>query len=435
MDTTPKTWRLRVELDDSPGALARVTIRLADRDCNVLALSVLPVPGGVIDELVVRAGPGLLPADLVAAVRAEGGRCVGITAADMRDLVDAPTAALRAAGHAMRDPGAVCDALRAVLAADSVTVLPPDSATLPHSATLPTSAPPTGSTPPTAPFPDSAVIRSQRTEDNREVASTVRGAFSDDHALRSSENGSRTVDFQATEPPPAEQRPSNTARLVTKSGVVVQARRGWSPFTQVELARGQALIDLLSDGGVVMPQSTALLTDDGMAVVLRPGRAGDEEALAGLHSRCSMGTLFNRYHSGVRTVPRRLLHRLLSPPRGTTVVAQCADRVVAMGQLIPMSDPHGAEVSLLVEDGWQGRGVGTGLLGALAGAARADGRRELVGWCLPAETGLLRTAARAGLPTSVRREDGLLRVSITPDRFPIPGPGRLGSASRQIASG
>jgi GNAT superfamily N-acetyltransferase len=377
MDTTPKTWRLRVELDDSPGALARVTIRLADRDCNVLSLSVIPVPGGVIDELVVRAGPGLLPADLVAAVRAEGGRCVGITAADMRDLVDPPTAALRAAGHAMRDPGAVCDALRAVLAADSVVVLPEDA------------------------------------PDAREVAS---------------------IDFQATEQPSAEQRPSNTARLVTKGGLVVLARRGWSPFTQVELARGQALIDLLSDEGVAMPRSTALLTDDGMAVVLRPGRAGDEEAVAELHSRCSMGTLFNRYHSGTRTVPRRWLHRLLSPPRGTTVVAQCADRVVAMGQLIPMSDPRSAEVSLLVEDEWQGRGVGTGLLAALAGAARADGRLELVGWCLPAETGLLRTAARAGLPTTVRREDGLLRVSITTGRPEVAGPSRRESASRQIAS-
>ncbi|MFD0207206.1 MULTISPECIES: GNAT family N-acetyltransferase [Saccharothrix] len=356
MDTTPKTWRLRVELDDSPGALARVTVRLAHQDCNVLALSVMPVPGGVLDELVVQAGPGVLPADLVDAVRAEGGRCVGITAADVRDLVDAPTAALRAAARALRDPSTVAEALRTVLGADSVTLEP-------------------------------------------------------------------------TEPPvhdPAPDHPRDCGAAAIK--------RGWAPFTQVELARGQALLDLLAAHGVTTPQPTALLTDDGMALVLRPGRAGDEDAVAELHSRCSMGTLFNRYHSGVRTVPRRWLHRLLSPPRGTTVVAQCADRVVALGQLIPMSTPDSAEVSLLVEDGWQGRGVGTALLGALAGAARADGRRELVGWCLPAETGLVRTAARAGLPTSVRREDGLLRVSIATEASRVTGPGPVESASRQVAS-
>ncbi|MFJ6672689.1 GNAT family N-acetyltransferase [Actinosynnema sp. NPDC091369] len=364
MDTTPKTWRLRVELDDSPGALARVTIRLADRDCNVLALSVIPVPGGVLDELVVQAGPGLLPADLVAAVRAEGGRCVGITAADLHDLVDAPTAALRAAALALHDPNAIAEALRVVMGADSVVITPT----------------PTPAT-------------------------------------------DREVSFQATSPATSEAAQSYAVR------------RGWSSFTQVERARGQALIDLLAARGVAAPQPTALLTDDGMALVLRPGHAGDEEAVAGLHSRCSMGTLFHRYHAGVRTVPRRWLHRLLSPPRGSTVVAQCADRVVALGQLIPMSTPDAAEVSLLVEDEWQGRGVGTALLGALAGAARAAGRRELVGWCLPAETGLVRTAARAGLPTSVRREDGLLRVSIATGGPRVTGPGRLESASRQVASG
>ncbi len=330
MDSTPKTWRLRVELDDSPGALARVTVRLADRDCNVLALSVIPVPGGVVDELVVRAAPGLLPADLVATVRAEGGRCVGITPADLRDLVDAPTAALRAAGHALRLPGTLCDALRVVLGADSVAA--------------------------------------------------VDVPVDNDHQ----------------------------ARLVTRDGTALVARRGWAPFTEVELARAEALIDLL--GAAPMP--VPLLTEDGMALVLRAGRPADADAVADLHTRCSMTTLFNRYHSGMRTLPRRWLHRLLTPPRGTTVLAQCADRVVAMGQLIPMSTPDSAEVSLLVEDAWQGRGVGTGVLLALARTARAAGHGELVGWCLPAETGLVRTAARAGLAVSTRREDGLLRVSL-----------------------
>ncbi|MFT7838147.1 GNAT family N-acetyltransferase [Saccharothrix sp. BKS2] len=362
MEPTPKTWRLRVELDDSPGALARVTVRLAGRDCNVLALSVIPVPGGVVDELVVRAAPGLLPADLVAEVRAEGGRCAGITAADVRDLVDAPTAALRAAGQAVRDPATACEALRVVLAADSVVVVP-------------------GS----ADDPDDP----------------------DEHH----------------------------ARLVAGNGVVVVARRGWAPFAQVELARARALLDLLATGGVPVPQPAALLTDDGMALVLRPGRTGDEDAVADLHARCSMGTLFNRYHAGMRTVPRRWLHRLLSPPRGTTTVAQCADRVVALGQLLPMSTPDSAEVSLLVEDAWQGRGVGTALLGALARAARAAGHRELVGWCLPAESGLTRTATRAGLAHSSRREDGLLRVSISTGHADITGPVQSESASRQVASG
>lgn len=319
------TWRMRFELSDSPGALARVTVRLAAADCNVLALHVIPVPGGVLDEIVVRAGEGVLPADLVDAVRSEGAKCVGITSADVRDLVDEPTAALRAAKTALADPSRTAEALRQVLSADSVT-----------------------------------------------------------HGT-------------------AEEGQAQFGDLV--------ARRGWSRFTQVELTRAQALLDVVD---APVHSLRGALSDDGVAFVLRPGTGDDEDAVAGLHSRCSMRTLFNRYHSGMRTLPRRWLHRLLNPPRGTTVLAQCADQVVALGQLIQTGTPDCAEISLLVEDAWQRRGVGTALLSALASDARAAGYTEMVAWCLPTETSLMRTAARAGLETTTRREDGLLRVSIAP---------------------
>ncbi|MGW4209992.1 GNAT family N-acetyltransferase [Lentzea sp. NPDC004789] len=319
------TWRMRFELSDSPGALARVTVRLASADCNVLALHVIPVPGGVLDEIVVQAGEGVLPADLVDAVRSEGAKRVRITGADVRDLVDEPTAALRAAKMALMDPDKTAEALRQVLAADSVT-------------------------------------HGEAAEDQVQLGDLV-------------------------------------------------ARRGWARFTQVELARAQALLDLVEAPAHAI---RGILSDDGVALVLRPGVAADEEAVAGLHSRCSMKTLFNRYHSGMRTVPRRWLHRLLNPPRGTTILAQCADQVVALGQLIHTGTPDCAEISLLVEDAWQHRGVGTALLSALASDARAAGCSELVAWCLPSETALVRAAARAGLPTTTRREDGLLRVSIAP---------------------
>lgn len=319
------TWRMRFELSDSPGALARVTVRLAAADCNVLALHVIPVPGGVLDEIVVRAGEGVLPADLVEAVRGEGAKCVGITSADLRDLVDEPTAALRAAKMALADPGRTAEALRQVLSADAVT-----------------------------------------------------------HG----EAGEGQVQLGD-----------------------MAVRRGWARFTQVELARAQALLDLVD---APAPALRGVLSDDDVALVLRPGTGSDEDDVADLHARCSMRTMFNRYHSGMRTVPRRWLHRLLNPPRGTTVLVQCADQVVALGQLIQTGTPDCAEISLLVEDAWQRRGVGTALLGALASDARAAGYAELVAWCLPSETALVRTAARAGLQTTTRREDGLLRVSIAP---------------------
>ncbi|MEU0885104.1 GNAT family N-acetyltransferase [Lentzea sp. NPDC005914] len=335
------TWRMRIEISDSPGALARVTVRLAAADCNVLALHVIPVPGGVLDEIVVKAGEGVLPADLVDAVRSEGGKCVGITGADVKDLVDEPTAVLRAARMALTDPDQTAEALRQVLAADAVTY-------------------------------------------------------------------GEAADGQV------------------QLGDMV-ARRGWARFTQVELARAHALLDLLA---APAPAVRGMLSDDGAALVLRPGTSADEDAVADLHTRCSMRTLFNRYHSGMRTVPRRWLHRLLNPPRGTTIIAQCADQAVALGQLIHTGTSDCAEISLLVEDAWQRRGVGAALLGALASDARAAGYTELVAWCLPSESALVRTAARAGLPATTRREDGLLRVSIAPRGRALKTPIATGMAEK-----
>ena len=344
MDVPPRTWLLRVELDDRPGALARVTTRLAARDCNVLGLAVLPVPGGVVDELVVRTPDGVGPATLVADIRAEGGRCVGLTPADLRSLVDPTTAALRAVARMLDDPAAVADAVRTVLAADSAGFEPGGS-----------------------------TVSTESTE--------------------SAENGHRLA-------------------LDTGDGEALVARRGWAPFTDVEVARVAALGEVLAAAALPARAPAAVLTTDGAGIVLRGATAADAEAVTSLHHRCSARTLFARYHAGVRTLPRRLLHRLLSPPRGTTVLALCGTAVVGIGQLIRTTTPDEAEISLLIEDDWQGRGLGTAMLRRLATLARAAGHREIIAWCLPSELAFARTAAGAGLPMSVRREADLLRISL-----------------------
>lgn len=157
----------------------------------------------------------------------------------------------------------------------------------------------------------------------------------------------------------------------------------------------------------------AVTCEDGATVVLRQGEPRDASAVADLHGRCSANTLYHRYHTGMRTVPRRWLHRLLLPPRGLSVLAVCGREVVALGQLIPLPEGDSAEVSLLVEDAWQGNGLGSALLNRLAVTARARGYRELSVLCLPGEDGVRRTASRAGLrPADTLDPNGVLRISM-----------------------
>jgi GNAT superfamily N-acetyltransferase len=114
----------------------------------------------------------------------------------------------------------------------------------------------------------------------------------------------------------------------------------------------------------------------------------------------------------MRTLPRRLLHRLLTPPRGTTVLALCGGEVVGLAQLIRTTSPAEAEISVLVEDEWQGRGLGTAMIRRLATVARAAGHQELVAWCLPGELAFANAANGSGLPLSVRREDDMMRIAM-----------------------
>lgn len=334
-------WRLRISMEDHPGALARVAIRLADLECNILGFSVLPVPGGVLDEIVIRPAAGLTRAHVARAIRDEGCECLGITDATVEELVDVSTASLAAASRVIGDPSALADTVRQLLSADMVTIVPEGE------------------------------------------ANTAR-----------KENGHRAV-------------------FDVDGGRAIVARRMWAPFVQLELSRVQALLGLLGAVRANVAGPVVVTCADGATVVLREGEPRDAGAIRDLHGRCSMRTLYHRYHTGMRTVPRRWLHRLLLPPRGLSVLAVCGRDVVALGQLIPLPEGDRAEISLLVEDSWQRNGLGSALLRRLGVLAVARGYRELTALCLPGEDGVRRAALRAGLrPADTTDDDGVLRISM-----------------------
>lgn len=339
--STASAWRIRVRMDDRPGTLARIAIRLADLECNILGLSVLPVPGGVLDEIVLRPATGLPRQLVIDAIREEGCECSAIVDADLTELVDPAAATLTAAKLAVEEPGGLAEVLRGVLAADIVTKVP------------------------------------------------------------------------SIEANPARTEGGHRAVFPVGDGTAFVARRRWSPFVELELSRAIALIRLMTAVRDNVTGPIVLDRPDGAAVVLRKGVPGDAEAVSALHQRCSMTTLFHRYHTGLRTVPRRWLHRLLMPPRGVSLLAVCGRDVVGFGQLIPAADGGAAEVSLLIEDSWQRQGIGTALLARLAVLATAKGERELTAVCLPGDDSLFRTAARAGLRSErVPGDSGTLRFRL-----------------------
>lgn len=368
---TGRTWRVRARLADRPGTLATLATHLGKHGCNLLSVAVLPVAGDanapeetatVVDELVLHAPATLTEEELTRLVEAHGGRCVGISSASVRDLVDAQTTVLRAASDALSGASTAYEALRRVLGADWVRPLADDG-----DLDLPAA-----------------------------TAADVVGS------IQLEPGGHR-------------------ATITLDTGDRVVAAREWAPFTDGELSRVQALARLLVTVGRPSDLPVRVSAAFGASVVVRIAREADTAALADMHGRCSRATLFARYHSGIRRLPDGWAQRLLQPPRGHTLVAVAGSDVIGFAQLIPsLDDPRSAELSLLVEDCWQRQGVGAALLTAVHGRARGLGIGELIGLCLPDEVGAARTAARLGLVTSTRVESGMTRLAITVGASSLP---------------
>ncbi len=186
-------------------------------------------------------------------------------------------------------------------------------------------------------------------------------------------------------------------------------------FTPAEYARAQALVEVAGAALRQHAEHATLLLADGAELLLRPATADDAAAARGLHERSSPRTLHRRYLGGGPPSDARL-RRLLAPAAGTTLVAAHDDgRVVALASLVVEGDL--GEVALLVEDGWQRRGIGTALLRRLTGHAARAGLTAVTAHVGADDTAMLRTLRRLGPARTSPPDGGVISVEL-----PVTGP-------------
>src|SRR5262249_31241979 len=120
-----------------------------------------------------------------------------------------------------------------------------------------------------------------------------------------------------------------------------------------------------------------VLLRDGAVLRLRALKASDREELVALFNRCSPETIRYRFMRMVTELTGSMLDILVAVDgvrHVALVVTQgenADERIIAVGRYFALDDrPDTAEVSFLVEDSMQRRGIGTVLLDTLAEIAR-----------------------------------------------------------------
>ena len=141
---------------------------------------------------------------------------------------------------------------------------------------------------------------------------------------------------------------------------------------------------------------------------LSPGQLRDLLEMVG---RCSPSSLFHRFH-GITDGTAYVRH-LVATPGHETLTAWSDARCVGVATLARSGCDR--ELGVLVEDGWQRRGIGTELLTRLVASARARGIDEIVADVL-GEDGFVLSALRRVGPVVVTLEWGVYtaRVALRP---------------------
>jgi GNAT superfamily N-acetyltransferase len=117
------------------------------------------------------------------------------------------------------------------------------------------------------------------------------------------------------------------------------------------------------------------LSRDGHTIYVRLVSSGDREKLGRMLSRLSVRTIYERFHAPYLRVPGWALAGMLEADHHDkeSLVAVAGGEIVGHATYVRTGNGGEAEFAVLVEDGWQSRGVGRLLLTELATAAGSRG--------------------------------------------------------------
>jgi len=167
------------------------------------------------------------------------------------------------------------------------------------------------------------------------------------------------------------------------------------------------------------PEKVAL--QDGRRVAIRPIRPDDAPRLRAFHARLSPETIYRRFLGvhPVLTEAEAARFTNIDPQTEMAFVALYAGETeeqiagVARYAALGPARPGEAEAAVVVEDRFQGQGLGTLLLERLLAHARAHGVYAFVAEISSHNDQFMRFIEESGFPVEKRLEAGVWEVKVT----------------------
>ena len=152
---------------------------------------------------------------------------------------------------------------------------------------------------------------------------------------------------------------------------------------------------------------------DGRIVHVRPVSGADTDALSALYSRASPRSRYLRFFTGAISIDREV-KRLVTPGRDRVALAAEHEGLTVGVVSYEVLNGAQAEIAILVDDAWQGQGIGSLLIEHLAAIARRAGIQELVGDVLATNVAMLRASASLapGIARQHGEDPGVVRIHI-----------------------
>jgi RimJ/RimL family protein N-acetyltransferase len=162
---------------------------------------------------------------------------------------------------------------------------------------------------------------------------------------------------------------------------------------------------------------------DGTRVALRDIRREDEAALTALYERLSPQTAYQRFFTAMRRLPPNWGHILANVDydRRMAILALGPDgSLIGVVRYAYDDRAREAEIAIVIEDPWQGRGLGTLLLRELVAYAEGKGIRRFRAYVLADNLRMLKLLRRGTRILERKLESGVVSLLLAPLGHPEP---------------